>query len=465
MPDRTEIVDASPTKQFFVDIVTRDISIEAILDLVDNSVDSARNVHTDGDFSSVKVNIVANSTEFSIEDTCGGIGVEKAKNYVFRMGRPEEVAYSPGSIGQFGVGMKRALFKLGSSFIVNSVTKEDDFSIEIDVTRWFAAHEWSFPMTVHDREPSARSGTTIIVDELHQQVKDSFTDERFQQDLADELRSRHRLAIGNGLQIRLNGDKIQPADSTIAVSDLVKPALRSFTVQTPGGGELSVSIVAGVAPKSLAGIDEDAEPEAQARAAKDAGWLVFGNGRLLLANDKSRLTGWGSGKGKVPQYHNQFARFRGFVYMQSDDANAVPWNTMKTSVDSDSPVWVEVRTQMIGAARSVIDLLNFAKVERQLATPDTATPVLDALSSAVPLDAMSVISAEFSMSMDDLRGDFSVDAAYPEPNPDLVGAWKKIQYSVDSQVFDEVAVATGKQNAAEIGRMSFESFYDEIVGG
>jgi hypothetical protein len=457
-------VDASPTKRFFIDIVTRDISIiAAILDLVDNSIDSALSMRPDGDFSGIAVDIIATATEFSIVDSCGGIGVEKAKEYVFRMGRPEEVLSAPGSIGQFGVGMKRALFKLGSSFIVSSVTDHDDFTVEIDADRWFSADDWTFPMTVHDFDSSSASGTTLIVGDLHRGVQEAFENFKFQDELFDELRSRHRLAIGNGLEITLNHVPITSADSTVAMSDLVKPSMRSFTVSAPDGGQLSVTIVAGVASQASEGIDEDGEPEAQARAAADAGWLVFGNGRLLLANDKTRLTGWGSGRNKIPQYHNQFARFRGFVYMKSLDANAIPWNTMKTNVDPDSPIWTQVLEQMIEAARPVIDLLNHAKIERQLATSNMATPIIDALKLTTPISAVDVVEAQFSMSISELRADFARDAIYPSPNADLVGAWKKIQYAVDLQAFEDVAAATGKNNAAEIGRMSFDSFYERTV--
>jgi len=464
LAERTEQVNATPTKRFFVDIVTRDISISAaILDLVDNSIDSALAMRPDGDFTGITVDIVASASEFSIEDSCAGIGVDKAKEYVFRMGRPEDVESAPGSIGQFGVGMKRALFKLGSSFIVNSTTDVDDFTIEIDADRWFSAAEWSFPMTVHDFVEPDHTGTTIIVSDLHPSVIKAFENPEFQSGLRDELRSRHRLAIGNGLQITLNTLPIEPAGSTVAASELIKPSMRSFTITAPDGGLLQVTIVAGVAANAVAGVDEDGEPESQTRVAADAGWLVFGNGRLLLANDTSSLTGWGSGKKKIPQYHNQYSRFRGFVYMHSVDANAIPWNTMKTSVDPDSPIWKQVLEQMIGAARPIIDLLNYAKIERQLATADMATPIIDALSSATPINAMSMVESSFSMSITTLREDFEVDAVYPAPNPELVGAWKKIQYSVDAQSFEDVSAAVGKNSAAEIGRMSFDAFYEVTV--
>ncbi|EAM7300406.1 ATP-binding protein, partial [Salmonella enterica] len=39
----TKTIDASPTKEFFIDMLTRDIALDrSLLDLIDNSVDAAR---------------------------------------------------------------------------------------------------------------------------------------------------------------------------------------------------------------------------------------------------------------------------------------------------------------------------------------------------------------------------------------------------------------------------------------
>jgi hypothetical protein len=470
MTDRIVTVDASPVKEFFIDILTRDISlVAAILDLVDNSVDSARSMRPNGDLTGVHINVVAKPGEFSIEDNCGGIGVQNAKDYVFRMGRPDDAVVNPGSIGQFGVGLKRGLFKLGSSFIVHSATELDSFTIDLNVAAWVDEAEWSFPMNVHDDAAPSERGTTIIVDSLHARVAEAFSDDETLETLRQELQSRHRLAVTNGLNLTLNGTAIPKAESTVALSELIAPAVRTFDVPTFGDGMVSVRIVVGVSARPADDVDEDGEPESQPRAAVDAGWLVFGNGRLLLANDKTSLTGWGSGRNNIPQYHNQFARFRGFVYMDSVDSNAIPWNTMKTGVDSDSKIWRLIRQAMIDAARDVIKLLNYAKVERHigLASAGVQTPILDALNAAGPRDASEAaeeITIQYSMSITELRGGLIVAASYPEPNADLVAALKKIQYQVDSSSFDDLATALGTSSAAEIGRQSFEDFYAKHVG-
>ena len=48
---KSKLINASPTKEFFIHMLTRDIPLtRAILDLVDNSVDGARRLHQSGQF-------------------------------------------------------------------------------------------------------------------------------------------------------------------------------------------------------------------------------------------------------------------------------------------------------------------------------------------------------------------------------------------------------------------------------
>src|SRR4051812_32570873 len=112
MSDTT--INASPTKEFFIHMLTRDVSLSrAIIDLVDNSVDGARRLRPGGNFTGLTVTIHLSPEEFRIEDNCGGIPVAIARDYAFRFGRPKDAPNTSGSVGQFGVGMKRTFFKLG----------------------------------------------------------------------------------------------------------------------------------------------------------------------------------------------------------------------------------------------------------------------------------------------------------------------------------------------------------------
>jgi hypothetical protein len=121
-------IDAAPTKDFFISMLVRDIElIPAIADLVDNSLDGARNLRSEECYDGLEVDLIVTPDKFVIEDNCGGIELKTAKEYAFRFGRPEGFPPVDRSIGQFGVGMKRALFKLGSEFSVLSTARRSRF--------------------------------------------------------------------------------------------------------------------------------------------------------------------------------------------------------------------------------------------------------------------------------------------------------------------------------------------------
>src|ERR1700733_1295855 len=121
--------EANPTKAFFVRMITRDISLaDCILDLIDNSVDAAwqlkgskpnvfSNTTSLADFH---IEINASALRFSIRDNCGGITLENAAKYAFTFGRDDEMEHDAYSIGVYGIGMKRAIFKLGSVIQIQS---------------------------------------------------------------------------------------------------------------------------------------------------------------------------------------------------------------------------------------------------------------------------------------------------------------------------------------------------------
>ena len=95
-PAKEEIksVEAKPEKNFFVNMLTRDIELkDAVLDLLDNCVDGALRTLAEKDKSSDSLKgfwakITLSKTKFIIEDNCGGIPWEIAKEYAFKMGKP-----------------------------------------------------------------------------------------------------------------------------------------------------------------------------------------------------------------------------------------------------------------------------------------------------------------------------------------------------------------------------------------
>ena len=129
-------IDGNPTKKFFIEMITRDISIEdAIIDLLDNSIDGANNINPN-DYSGLEIELIDNSNEFSIRDNCGGFTLETAQKYAFRFGRPDEAPISHNTVGRFGIGMKRSLFKMGKHFEVETQNQDNHFIVDVDVEEW-----------------------------------------------------------------------------------------------------------------------------------------------------------------------------------------------------------------------------------------------------------------------------------------------------------------------------------------
>ena len=129
MPD-TKTIKAGPTKAFFVRMLTRDIELaDSILDLLDNCVDGVvrelkrLDQATDGatPYSGYWAEITATPEAFVIRDNCGGIPEGIAVTSAFMLGRLDgERDADIETVGMYGNGMKRAMFKMGRHSIVTS---------------------------------------------------------------------------------------------------------------------------------------------------------------------------------------------------------------------------------------------------------------------------------------------------------------------------------------------------------
>jgi hypothetical protein len=166
-------------------MLTRDISLEdAVLDLLDNCVDGilrSQNGHANSKepYKGFWANIDFDGKKFKIEDNCGGIPRDLAQRYAFMMGRPraEDDENLP-TVGMYGIGMKRAMFKMGKKSTVISRTPEESFKVTIppewltDDTNWKLPLESIEPLKEKNKTVV---GTTIEVDLLYNWIKKLFS--------------------------------------------------------------------------------------------------------------------------------------------------------------------------------------------------------------------------------------------------------------------------------------------------
>ena len=435
-PESAMLIDARPTKDFFISMLGWDIGlIRVIIDLVDNCLDGARRVRPDGDYRGLCIRINLSSESFKISDNCGGIPPDLARDYAFRFGRPRDMQPTKHSVGQFGVGMKRALFKLGTKFTVESTTEACQFVVEVDVDEWRKDDErWQFEFKVlRDLSPKPATeeqrGTTITGSSLHPSVAEEFDLETFHNRLRLELETAHQESLTRNMTITLNAEPLQFQVSRLLKSEDLHPAFQELVFDESGHPPLQVRVYAGVS---------HSDPS-------KAGWYIYCNGRCVVEAEQTGTTGWGEGgETTIPKYHNQFARFRGYVFFDCDDADRLPWKTTKTGVDSDSPIFRRVRQKMVSMMRPVIDFLNRLDAEKSL--PEEPTPLTDAVegAAAAPLDEVEA------------RPVFCAPEA---GRPAAASPERRIQYTRPWDKVERARSALKVPTLKEVGERTFDYYY------
>jgi hypothetical protein len=342
-------INAKPTKKLVAYVLTKDILLEdAILDLIDNSIDGAKRLSVDN-FKQFWVKITINKHQFTIKDNCGGIPLNIAKEYAFRFGRPDDYAAlddnSANAVGNFGVGMKRALLKMGKKIKIVSNTVENYFEIDIDVEQWLKNEEWTFEFSKleHQLNPNLDLGTTITVDELYSGVSAKFGLSNFIDKLELLVKEKQIISIQKGLRIELNDQVLASHKIELLSSKDIKPIYKNFDLEIDDG-KVSIQLYAGIEKSDN----------------NKAGWYIICNGRTLLQADKSPVTGWGYNNDalRIPSYHNQYGQFRGYLFFKSNDIKTLPWNTTKSGVDQEHPAFRKAYQEMIAAMKEIFTFLN-----------------------------------------------------------------------------------------------------------
>lgn len=349
MPDTAQdVAIAQPTKRFFVSMLTRDIDLkDAILDLVDNCLDGALRSagEAEVDYTKHSIGIEVGNALFRIADDCGGIPRTIARNYAFKMGR-ESTDNRDGeaeTIGMYGIGMKRAIFKMGTNAVVRSFNEQDKFKVPISAN-WLEEPSWE-PLPIIDdtgADALTTQGTTIEVRDCYESVARQFASDAFVNDLKTALGEHFTTFIQKGLVIKVNAVAIEPVKIEVLVSaEETGPAPYVFTKQIEG---VEVSIVVGINAAKSNDEDDDGPSEFTGeRSSATAGWNIFCNDRAVIVGDKGRLTGWGDGG---PLYHPQFSVITAIIEFRSASADKLPVTTTKRALDTSSPVWLEAKVKM-----------------------------------------------------------------------------------------------------------------------
>ncbi len=346
-------VDASPVKSFFVLMLTRDISLEdAILDLLDNCVDgvlrSKKKKKGGKPYSGYWAKIDFDKDTFTIQDNCGGIPWD-LHEYAFRMGpSPDRPLRPEGSVGVYGIGMKRAIFKMGKDCLISTQNEDDNYEIEIK-PEWIddeSEDGWEIPVRA-SKKSMKEDGTTLVIGDLYPGIATRFGEDKksFQAELKRMVATHYAYIIDKGFDVQINGDSIKPNPTRLVFTEDKKASgIQPFIFKTKTDDGVEVFLTVGFT-KPIPSQEEVANEQLEKRySTEEAGWTILCNDRAVLYCDRTELTGWG--EAGVPRYHTQFIAISGVVEFRADDASKLPTTTTKRGIDSSSTLYLQIKNKM-----------------------------------------------------------------------------------------------------------------------
>jgi hypothetical protein len=359
-------VDATPVKSFFVEMLTRDIElVDAILDLLDNCVDGI--LRTEGNsldekpYDRFNAKIMFDENSFSISDNCGGIPWD-LHDYAFRMGKePKDRDSDLPTVGVYGIGMKRAIFKIGKQCLISTRNQEDCYEVEI-TPKWIEEpNNWYLPV-FESSQPDKEDGTTIVIGDLNEAIAIRFREEKedFTRELTEKIKTHYAFILDKGFEVEINNKRVEAKPTKLVFNKTqniqgTDTAVRPYIFQTESDG-VKVFLTVGFTRPIPSQEDINNEQEEKRYSSMDAGWTIICNDRAVLYCDRTELTGWG--EAGVPRYHTQFIAISGIVEFQSDDAAKLPTTTTKRGIDASSSLYLQVKNKMREGMKMFTDYTN-----------------------------------------------------------------------------------------------------------
>jgi len=359
MADKETSIYGGPTKRFFVSMLTRDIELDdAILDLIDNCVDGAMRaspgkVGSPEPFKGYRADLTIEKNSFQIRDNCGGIPPDYIED-AFSLGRPsiEKDGDLP-TIGMYGIGMKRAIFKIGKNATVTSIHKDARVSVDYSDS-WLNPENNDWDLPLRDVLISAQKpGVTITCHKLKDDIKGHLTSDHFLNSLSEKVSEHFGYIMQKGFEIYINNQKLKPTTLPLLASR-GKGGIQPFDYVAKIG-DVHVKVTIGFF-RPLVQEREIEEETDRPTGRERAGISVVCNDRIVLLHDRTLVTGWG--EGGVPRYHPQFRAIAGLVVLMSNNAEHLPISTTKRGLDVGSEVYLKVRQACVEGIKVFTDFTN-----------------------------------------------------------------------------------------------------------
>ncbi|RAU21675.1 hypothetical protein CU669_11900 [Paramagnetospirillum kuznetsovii] len=358
--DDTFVVRTDVDPNYLQNALTKDITtLESIYDLVDNCIDAARNTLLSSpacafdryglpaSYSGFCISLHFGDGWIAILDNAFGIDEDTLANRTLRPGTESSHRFG---IGRFGIGLKRALMKLGKRYWLSTDTGAQASMMA------FKREQLGGPELIAQRVSSkGRQKTLICIKELESMVSHETSTPNWKETAIRELSRRYGIFVSKGLRIYLNGAQIPSFGPCIRDSGPVTHQTESDEIDG-----VRIFIDAGMHQDYRISDEPSYERSVNKKLTDQYGWYFVCNDRIVEVATHQKSLGW-TGK-----WHQEYYGFVGWVRFVSEElatSGELPWDTKKTSINPYSPAFVRIADQLQAFAERY-------KKENKAARPD-----------------------------------------------------------------------------------------------
>lgn len=334
-----------PTKEVSVLSLIRDVSVEACInDLIDNAIDAAReillkqrpqDIDENGlpiSYTGFWIKLSVGDTGVQITDNCGGMSSAKVSESVLAFGEQSQKSFA---IGLYGVGLNRAVFKIGEQVKIKTTTENETTNIDFSVPEYLKSSDWDLEGTVSS--PDGEPGTEISLTKPTYESRKVIGRDSAIKGMEKDISEIYSTFIKKGFEIEFNGSPIQPHFVEIR-DDSPFPVMEETLPEDEEG--VRIHIVAGQHIDHKFSAEPDYTPGNNDDLTSDYGWNIICNDRPVVRRNREELTGWDA------IFHSQFYGFVGYVWFYSKEGEKLPWNTSKTGVDVPNRAYQKALQEM-----------------------------------------------------------------------------------------------------------------------
>ena len=276
------------------------------------------------------------------------------------MGRVPTTNTNQPTIGIYGIGIKRAIFKIGKEAVVFTRNNGLRYSVLIPASWASDTDNWEFPIDeANNQNTLDENGTEVRVTTLNDNIVSLWSNKdkikTFTERLKKSIQESYSLIIQKGFSIIINGDPVVANPVELLVQkNTNKTGLRPYLF-TGQYGSVRVKLAIGFYAPMASDDDIDDMNESE-RKTSEAGITIVCNDRVVIYNDKSNLTGWGTNG--VPNYHTQFIGIKGIVIFESNTPGDLPMTTTKRGIDHSSSVYITVKDKICAGLKMFTNYTN-----------------------------------------------------------------------------------------------------------